>query len=62
MGLTNEDRCKTYRNYLLTEKESLEDEALFKGQSTVLGDKDFKSKLKNVMGRLIARKVGRPRP
>ena len=62
MSLTDEGRCKTYRRYLLTEKEALEDEALFKRESTVVGDKDFKSKLKNVMGRFIARKVGRPRP
>ena len=62
ISLTDEDRCKTYRHYLLTEKEALEDEALFKRESTVVGDKDFKSKLKNVMGRFIARKVGRPHP
>jgi len=43
-------------------KEAFEDETLFHGKSTVVGDNDFKSKLKNVMGRFIARKVGRPRP
>lgn len=62
MGVADEDRCKTYRKYLLTEKDALEDEVLFHGQSVVIGDNDFKSKLKNVMGRFIARKVGRPSP
>ena len=61
MGLTDkEDRAKTYRNYLLAEKEAFEDQAVFKEQSAVIGDKDFNSKIKTIMGRIIARKVGRP--
>ena len=59
MGLTDKDRSNTYRKFLLTEKESFEDEELFHNQSSAIGDKDFKSDIKESMGRLIARKPGR---
>ncbi len=60
MGLTDDARRITYRDYLLSEAEAIEDETLFQGHNSVIGDNDFKSKIMNVLGRSIARKPGRP--
>ena len=61
MGSTDETRCRAYGRYLQTDQEAYEDEKVFRGRSSLAGDNDFKSKIINVMGRLIARKPGRPR-
>ena len=61
MGIDVEQRCDTYKRFLLTEQEALEDEKLFRGSKTVIGDKEFQLKLTTFMGRKTARKVGRPR-
>ena len=61
MGSTDETRCRAYRCYLQTDQEAYEDEKVFRGRSSLVGDNDFKSKIINVMGRLIACKPGRPR-
>ena len=61
MGSTDETRCRAYGRYLQSDQEAYEDEKLFRDRSSIVGDNDFKSKIINVMGRLIARKPGRPR-
>ena len=61
MGIADQARRATYRDYLLSDVDAIEeDETIFRSHKSVVGDNDFKSKVMDVMGRPIARKPGRP--
>jgi putative transposase len=61
MGETAAARAATYRDYLLTDRDRAEDEALFHGEGVVVGDDYFRAQAYVRGGRVTARRVGRPR-